>query len=159
MEHQNCPNCGQSITYELAIDKGSCDILKALAREIGKKKMNVIHPSKEMAKPGIISARQLDNLVRLKFNGLVAHIDGERGNYCITNKGFDFLSGEPISKAVTIKKRTKEQRAHVIAHSDDLVVISDFDGEWKDYWSANGYTIVEGRVITELPIRKQATLL
>lgn len=153
-EHENCPTCGQSVSYELDMDKGSYDILKAITRKVKDKGINIVHLNKELCKTGNITVRQLDNSIRLKFHGLIAHIPGERGNYCITDKGFDFLNGEPISRTVIIMKRTKGKRAHVIGHSDEQITIDALDMGWGEYWSANGYQIVEGRVINELPIKK-----
>jgi hypothetical protein len=153
IEQHTCPTCGQSISYELGVDKGSCDILKKIAKVIGAKGINAVHPNKEMAKAGMLTARQLDNIVRLKFHGLVAHIDGEPGNYCLTNKAFEFLGGEPIPKTVVVMKRTKGKRAHVIAHSDEEITIDSLDIEWGPYWSSNGYQIKQGRVIMEPPVK------
>lgn len=152
-EQEVCPHCQQTLYYRFDIDKGSCEILKKMVRFIKDKGINAVHPHKEMAKAGIITSRELDNIARLKSHGLVAHIKGERGNYCITNKAFDFLGGEPIPRTVAIKKKTKGQRSHVVAHSDEEVTIDMFGNEWNEYWSANGYTITEGRVINEPPVK------
>lgn len=148
-EKQKCHACGQTIDYVLDMDRGSCSILKELAKFIRAKGINAVHPNKEMVKiPNpILSARQLDNIVRLKFHGLVAHLDGERGNYALTRKGLAFLNGEPIPKSVTIKKKAEGERAHVVLRSDKLVTIADIDKEWGPWWSSNGYEIHEGRVI------------
>lgn len=153
-DHEICQICGQSISYELDIDKGSYEILKAIVRHVKEKGINAVHLNKELCKVGMITVRQLDNSIRLKFHGLIANIPGERGNYCITDKGFDFLNGEPISRTVIVMKRTKGKRAHVIGHSDEQMTIDVLDMGWGEYWSANGYQIIEGRVITEMPIKR-----
>ena len=147
-----CPHCQQSLTYELQMDRGSNDILKEIAKFVKIKGINAVHPAKEMM-PGILTGRQLDNIVRLKFHGLIAHINNERGNFAITTKGINFLNDQPIPLSVIIKKRVAGKRAHVIAHSDETITISQIDKEWGPYWSANGYEIREGRIITTPPVK------
>lgn len=152
-EHQHCQTCGQKLTYELEIDKGTVELLTKIARFIRAKGINAVHLSKEMLKQGLITHHQVGNISRPRFHGLVAKVKGKAGNFSLTTKGLDFLRGEPISRTVIIKKASAEAPAHVIGHSDEQVTISQIDREWGDYWSANGYSIEAGRVITYPPVK------
>lgn len=159
-EHLNCQTCGQRLSYELEIDKGTVEILTKMARFIRAKGINAVHLSKEMLKQGIITHHQVGNISRPRFHGLVARIKGEVGNFGMTQKGMDFLRGEPIARTIIIKKAAGPgSPAHVIGHSDEQVTIHQIDREWGDYWSGNGYIIEAGRVITEPPVKNHQARL
>ena len=42
-----CTCCSQKTTYIIALDKGSAQIVKQLAKFIGKKGINAVHPAKK----------------------------------------------------------------------------------------------------------------
>lgn len=138
----------QNLSYELEIDKGTTEIVKGVARAIKEKGINCVHIAKEVLAKGYITVGQRLNVSRPKAHGLIAKVKGQAGNYCLTDKGLSFLKGEPIPRLTIIKKATRNQASHVIAHSEDMVTISQIDNGWGTYWSANGYDIKEGRVIT-----------
>lgn len=158
-----CQCCGQSTTYILAIDQGTVDIMKSMSNAIYKKRLNSIHPRKEMEinvdnsknmgyyrmiKYGYLTSNQVGNLSRARFHGLIAKIKGHAGNYCITRKGFKFLAGEPICKFAIISKSEGHQIGYWTPtnSSKDEVTIRSF-GYSGDYWEAIGYEIKEGEVI------------
>ena len=154
---EHCSHCGQSLTYELDLDKGSVDILTAIAKYLREKNINAVHPRKELEDKFILTSNQVGNLSRPRFHGLIAKVVGEktRGNYCITTKGFNFLNGELIPSIVIVAKATVSTPAHTSDHRGHLTSIKEFDAGWGEYWSSNGYTIEAGRVI----IQKQPTLI
>jgi len=157
--HQTCPTCGQSLTYELDIDKGTVKILKVIAERIRTKGINAVHLSKELLGNGL-THHEVGNISRPRFHGLVAKVPGNASNYSLTTKGLAFLKGEAIPRVAIIKKATKGAPAHTLDHGEEMVTIGYFERGWGDYWSANGYEIREGRVITQAPVKTpQAQLL
>lgn len=110
-----CACCNQSTTYLLAIDRGTVDIVRAIAVAIFRKGINVVHPRKEMEtsqnmdfdlmiREGMLTSNQVGNLSRPRFHGLIAKIKDNPGNYCLTTKGAQFLKGQPISRFAIISK-------------------------------------------------------
>lgn len=153
-DKETCPYCGQSLTYELDIDKGSVETLKTIARFIEQKGINAVHLTKELEGHGLTS-HQIGNISRLRFQGLVAKIVGEAGNYCITQKGFNFLDGQEVPRTAIIKKGTQHTHPHTMGYGEEICSIEDFDGKWAEYWQATGYQIKEGRVIHEIEPKKK----
>lgn len=151
-DKETCPYCGQSLTYELDIDKGSVETLKTIARFIEKKGINAVHLTKELEHNGLTS-HQIGNISRLRFQGLVAKIEGEAGNYCITRKGFEFLSGEEVPRTAIIKKGTQHNKPHTLGYGEEICSIKDFDKQWGEYWQGSGYEIKQGRVIHPEPVK------
>lgn len=114
---------------------------------IDRKGINAVHLTKELGGRRLLSSYQIGNISHLRFHGLVAKIKNEPGNYCITNKGFDFLKGETINKTAIIKKGTKGASPHNIGYGDEKCKISDFDKKWINFWESSCYIIKQGRVI------------
>ena len=143
-----CPACKQTCTYILGLDHGSVDILKQVARFIGKKGINAVHPRKEME--GVwLTSNQVGNLSRLRFHGLIAAVRGNRGNYLLTRKGADFLRGTSIPRYAIISKAEKHQIGY-FAPESITCVINDFRGDLSEpYWEGINYTIEEGRIIQD----------
>jgi predicted transcriptional regulator len=151
-DHHTCPHCGQSLTYELDIDKGSVETLKTISAFIKRKGRNAVHLTKELQGNGLTS-HQIGNISRLRFQGLVAKIEGEAGNYCLTRKGLDFLKGLSVPRTAIIKKGTENTPPHLLGYGDEMCQIKDFDKAWDGYWNASGYDIKEGRVIPPFPAK------
>ena len=154
-QHKNCSHCGQRLTYELDIDKGTVETLKTMARFIREKGINAVHLSKELLGNGLTNY-QIGNISRLRFHGLVAKIRREAGNYCLTRKGIDFLEGLQVFKTAIIKKGGKFSPPYNMGYGDELVTINIFDRAWGEYWMLNGYEVLSGRVIKKPPVVKQA---
>ncbi len=140
-----CPACKQSCTYIIPIDKGSVEIVKAIARFIGIKGINAVHPRKEIEGHGLTS-NQVGNLSRPRMHGLIARIKGNPGNYCLTRKGADFLRGESVPRYAIISKAEGHQVGYF--GSDYLTCrISDFNESGEPYWEGINYDITEGEII------------
>jgi len=152
-----CSCCNQTVTYLLAVDRGTVDIVKAISVAIRKKGRNEIHPRKEMevAKnqlsyeqmviEGVLTSNQVGNLSRARMHGLIAAIDGNRGSYCLTRKGAKFLRGEAIPKYAIINKAIGHQVGYWEEYSE-RVTISSFRPD-QEYWQVINYTIEDGRMV------------
>ena len=99
---EKCECCGQTTTYLLPIDKGSVEILQKIATAIRTKGINCVH----LAKEKVLTHSELCNIIRPRFHGLVAHVEGEgmKGNFCLTRKGLDFLKGARIPRLAIVSK-------------------------------------------------------
>lgn len=160
-----CERCKQTTTYLLPVDRGTVDIVKAIATAIGKKGINVIHPRKEMeissrANPdykqmvqeGILTSNQINNLSRPRFHGLIAKVKNEPGNYCLTEKGGQFLRGREIPRFAIVSKAEGRQ----IGYYEELeyrVQLKDFAPD-EEYWEGINFDIVEGRIVKDLPVKE-----
>lgn len=152
---EKCECCGQQKTYLLAIDKGTVAIVKQIARFIGEKGINAVHPRKEMEGRWLTS-NQVGNLTRARAQGLIARIKGKPGNYVLTKKGASFLRGDPIPKFAILSKVTKHQIGY-FEEEKYQVTVHDFNTT-AEYWEGVGYDIVDGRVIMARPEPRQAAL-
>lgn len=165
---KTCESCGQTTTYELVIDRGTVDILKAISMAIRKKGVNIIHPRKEMevtsrqvpyeemVRDGHLTSNQVGNLSRARFHGLIAAVKGKSGTYCLTPKGAGFLRGEEIPRIAIISKA----EGHNIGYFEEATIRCtirhpDLAPE-KEYWIGHDYLIQDGRVITgvQIPTRQ-----
>jgi predicted transcriptional regulator len=144
---EECGCCGQSTTYALAIDKGTVEIVKQIALFIEKKGINVVHPRKELEGNGL-SSNQVGNLTRPRSHGLIAKVKGEAGNYCITEKGLDFLKGKTVPRVAIMSKKDGVQVGY---HEPDtnLCTVTDFNSD-GEYWEGVNYEIREGRIIKDV---------
>ncbi len=142
-----CECCSQSKTYLLAIDPGTIKILRAVARAIGIKKVNVIHAHKELLANGYITANERSNIARPRAHGLIAKVKGESmaGNYCLTKKGADFLRGSRIPKFAIMSKTQHHQIGYL--EPEELTVTINDVMRGEEYWEGINYTIEAGRVV------------
>lgn len=147
-----CSHCSQSMTYILAVDKGTVMIVKAIAQFIGRKGINIVHPRKEM-EGRYLTSNQVGNLTRARSQGLIAAMKGNPGNYCLTSKGATFLRGEAIPKFAIISKSEKRQIGY-FEPEKHMVIVKDFTSS-SEMWEGIDYEIQEGRVIRE----RQPTLI
>jgi len=131
------------------LDRGTVNIVKVIAKYIQKKGVNAVHLSKELLAEELLTHHDVGNISRPRFHGLVAKVSENAGNYCLTNKGLDFLNGKQVESIALIKKATDKVPAYTIGYIGEPVTIKDFDNEWGEWWSASGYEIQEGRVITQ----------
>ena len=145
---EKCECCGQSMTYILAIDRGTINIIKKIAQFIGKKGINVVHPRKEMEGTWLTS-NDVGNLSRARSHGLIARIKGKAGNYCLTRKGATFLRGEEIPRYAIISKIEHCQIGY-FEPEKDRVDVNSFRLIDEPYWQGIGYDVDEGRVIKTL---------
>ena len=147
-----CQACGQSTTYLLLIDRGTVKIMKEIARFIGRKGINVVHPRKEM-EGEYLTSNDVGNLSRPRFHGLIARVREHKGNYCLTKKGAKFLRGESVPKCAIISK----SEGHNIGYYEPTLLfctIDDFRNE-DEYWEGINYDIVEGIIVRDIPQIKE----
>lgn len=152
-----CECCGQTKTYAISIDHGTVDIVKQIARFIGQKKINCVHPRKEMEGKWLTS-NQVGNLSRPRLHGLIAKVKDNPGNYLLTPKGARFLKGEHIPRVAIVLKATEKSEKRNIGYFDeenDRCTVNDFNGK-GEYWEGIGYSVEEGRVVYDIP--EQATM-
>lgn len=160
-----CDRCGQTTQYLLGIDRGTVEILKAIAVKIKLKKINEVHPRNEMeVSPrehvdyrdmvtlGVMTSNQVGNLSRARYHGLIAHIEGKSGSYAITGKGEAFLAGAPIERYTIIEKAKKANVGYFnpentpSSDKQHWAVITDFKPD-QEYWEGMRFTINAGRVV------------
>lgn len=151
-QNETCKCCGQSTTYVLGIDHGTVKIVQQIARFIGKKGINAVHPRKEM-EGSYLTSNEVGNLSRARFHGLIARLKGEPGNYVLTTKGAKFLRGEAIPRYAIISK--KEGGNIGYWHIEETSVVYDFNPknpgmEEGEYWTGINYSIEEGRIINDI---------
>ena len=169
-EPEKCEECGQSIEYLTPVDNGAVATLKAMAIKIGIKKINIVHPRKEMEtkqkmplqemiRNGLVTSNMVGNLSKLRMNGLIAKTGDYAGNYCITRKGWKFLKEDLVIPKYAIRcKKTGRTRGY-FEEKVIIVVLSDFDTIEGGFWEGINYEISEGRVYTEPPNSRQGRLI
>lgn len=140
-----CDHCKQTTTYVLGIDRGTTEIMKAIARFIGGKGINIVHPRKEM-EGSLLTSNQVGNLSRARMHGLIAAVEGNPGNYCITRKGGAFLRRTPIHKYVI---RSKAEERSIGYWGDEMCMIDEFSNA-DERWESINYSIEEGRVVYDI---------
>jgi hypothetical protein len=169
-EPEKCEHCGQTLTYLLPVDRGAVDILRSISVAVYRKNINVVHPRKEMEiklalskseyasmiRNGNLTSNQVGNLSRLRFHGLIAAIDGNPGNYCMTTKGAQFLKGRRIPRFAIISKAQGRQVGYYLPE-EQTVTIKELVKYDDAYWEGINFDIIEGRIIKDLPITKQRT--
>lgn len=154
-EPKKCEHCGQSETYLLAIDRGSADIVYAIAKAIGEKGINAVHPRKEI-EGKYLTSNQVGNLSRPRFHGLIAKIKGNPGNYCLTKKGGAFLRNEPVPRFAIISKAESRQIGYWEPEKFEIRIRELLPQSGKEYWEAVNYEISEGDIITKSKPKENA---
>ncbi len=160
-EAEVCEHCKQTTTYLIPIDRGTSDIMKAISVAIGRKGINCIHPRKEMEigryeldyetmiKEGQLTSNQVGNLSRPRFHGLIAAVDGNPGNYCLTTKGATFLHHGSVPKYAIISKVTGHQIGYW-KPDKYRCTIDDFKPD-MEYWQGITWTVMDGKIVHETP--------
>ena len=143
-EKEICECCGQSTTYLVGVDRGTVTIVKKIARAIAKKRINMLH----LAQEGVLNHNELCNIIRPVYHGLVAHAEGETGNFVLTQKGFDFLNGKEIPKYAIVDKITKSLKDY-FEPEEYKVSVNSLNKKDDPYWEGTGFTISQGRVISD----------
>lgn len=169
-----CECCGQAKTYALPIDWGTRVIVEAVARKIRLKKINTVHPTKEMEVParewtyrraiteGVLTSTQIGNLTRARVHGLLAKNEKEPGNWVLTTKGAKFLKGERIPKIAEILKTqtVNGKPSHKMRYYEPekyTTTIHEIQKPEVDapVWEAIDFEIVEGRVVLDSPKKNE----
>ncbi len=147
-----CECCGQTTTYIVAIDKGAVNIMKKIAKAVEKKGINCLH----LAKERVLNHSELCNIIRPRFHGLVAHVEGEKmkGNFCLTNKGIEFLNGAEIPRYAVVSKAESRQVGYF--DPENLKTsISTYNKPGEEYWESCGFEIESGQVVPARPMTKK----
>lgn len=125
-EESKCECCGQTTDYAVALDRGTALIVLAIYNAVRKKNKNKVHLRKEMecrdkdyssyrdmVSDGHMTSRMIDNVLRAKYHGLVAQVDGGgQGEYLITPKGARFLRNEQLPRIAVIDKATHTKKQY-----------------------------------------------
>lgn len=163
MNHKYCPTCGQKISYEISLDKGTAEMIVEISKFIKQKGINVFSNTKEMIAQDRYNFHSAGNITKARAHGLIARIPNEPTNYCLTDKGIAFLKDEPIPSVAIILKSTKDSPSRVVGHEGERIKISQLLDGFGDYWVVNGYEIRAGRIINTPPLKSnpeyQRTLL
>ncbi len=155
-----CPHCGQTETYLMTIDAGTCDIVRAISAAIRRKQENIVHVRNEMElgknqleynkmiREGYLTSNMVGNLSKARSQGLIARVDGKPGFYCLTHKGAEFLKGASIPKYAIMSKVT----GHNIGYwfeNEERVKMKDLIKN-GDYWEID-FNIVDRAVVFNMP--------
>jgi len=154
-EPERCECCGQTTTYILQVTLGVVQVIRAISSAIHRKGINHIHPRKEMETSekmpgdvrmaeGKLTSNEVGNLSKARFHGLIARVKDNPGNYCLTDKGVDFLNGEDVPKFAIISKEHKRQVGYY-KEEEFTCNIKELIG--TDYWVGIGFEIREGKVV------------
>lgn len=141
-----CECCKQTTDYELKLDKGTAIILIAIVNAIKIKNENRIHLRNdmedqrmdykdyyEMALAGKMTAKMIDNILKAKYHGLVAQVDGGgKGEYLLTSKGAKFLLGQPVTRSCIVDKVSHTKKCYW--NEDDKVTIGELLKEKRTFW-------------------------
>ncbi len=157
-----CPHCKQSTQYLVPVDTGAVVMLKAISKKIGQKRINIVHPRKEMEtsekysileliQQGKLTSVMVGNLSKLRMHGLIAKLKDKAGNYCMTHKGSQFLKGRIAIPKYAIRSKVSSKTLGYFEPDHLMVHIDDFDGDdCGGFWEGIDYEIAEGRVFKEL---------
>lgn len=155
-----CQCCGQTETYLMCVDTGTCDIVRAISVAIRKKKKNCVHPRREMElgknqlnysqmiREGYLTSVMVGNLSKARSQGLIARVDGKPGYYCLTHKGAEFMKGASIPKYAIMDKVTGHNIGYWYENEERVTMRSLVKS--GDYWEIN-FDIVDKAVVFNLP--------
>ena len=158
-----CNGCGQTTEYPLALDRGTAEIVIAIAAAIRRKGINVVHPTKEMEvsgaapdfRSGWLNSNQIGNISRAHRHGLVAAVEGKgnAGNWLLTPKGAKFLKGARIPRYALVSKVTGHQEGYI--NPGTLTVTIGELLRKEEHWDGIDFTIENGRIIDDVPIYQE----
>lgn len=151
---KSCTSCGQSVDYDLSLDRGSALIVLAIYNAVRIKGENRVHLTnemecraedfgsyREMISEGKMTSNMADNVLRAKYHGLVAQVDGGgRGEYLITPKGARFLRGERLPRVAVIDKTTHSKKAYW-NEAEDTVTFGELLKKETPFWDLNDTTL------------------
>lgn len=164
---EKCLECGQTKTYLVPVDRGAAIIVIAIAAAIRRKRINMVHPGKEMEIPrrqwsfsraaseGLLPSNFIDNFSRVRFHGLIARVRSEVGNWCLTTKGSLFLHGERIARYAIRSKSEKHTTGYYMPETETITITEAL--RQPEIWAVPDFRIVEGRILLDLPGQKALT--
>lgn len=131
-----CPHCKQTTTYSMRLDRGSARILLKLFEAVAKKRINEVHPTKEVewTKEEKWSA---SNVSRVRAHGLIAMIDGKPGYYALTRKAGAFMRGGSIAREVIVSKAAGHTIGYVDADTRRVTFRELMNDDEIPYWDGD----------------------
>jgi hypothetical protein len=110
---QYCNECGAKLEarWERLSPLLVRDLVKMYMR-VHEKNENSVSPSKELH----LSATEYNNFQKLRFHGMVAHVPNVPGNWLLTHRAAQFLSGQ-----IKVPRSVKIFRNRIQAHSPEMV--------------------------------------
>lgn len=158
----SCEGCGQTTEYIIRLDKGSAYIVISIAAAVRRLNRNRVHLRNDMelsagdimsgfkslrraVESGYMSSRMLDNVLRPKYFGLVAQVDGGgTGEYLLTPRGAKFIRGMEIEAAAIIDKKTHSKKEYWQPGGvTNIMQLLRRDGALWDLSDIQKHTIVE----------------
>ena len=116
-----CECCQQTTNYPMALDKGTAFIVLAVCKAQYESEDGKVHllsrafrspdaggfeSYHEMLNAGYLTFRMVGNATRAVRHGLIYMVVKGSGEYALTRKGAQFLSGEPVPRLAVIDKAT-----------------------------------------------------
>lgn len=154
-----CHDCTQTKTYDLSLDRGSALIVLAIYNAVQRLDRNRIHLTDDMEvskaemesrfgdyptmiAEGYMTSNMADNVLRAKYHGLVAQVDGGgSGEYLITPKGARFLKNEPMIRVAIIDKATHKKLGYW--NEEDTVTFTHLLRNETPFWVFNEQTLAK----------------
>jgi hypothetical protein len=90
--------------------------LVSLYIRVHEKGLNNVSISKELH----LSKTEYNNFQKLRFHAMIAHVKDHPGNWLITKRGAQFLSG-----TISVPLKVKIFRNHIQEHSHEMVSLTD----------------------------------
>lgn len=155
-ESEICECCKQTTDYALSLDRGTAMIVLAVYNRVRMKNENRVHLRDEMEvgqkeyedyrvmiSEGHITSRMIDNVLRAKYHGLLAQVDGGgRGEYLITRKGAAFLRDVPLNRVAIIDKATHTKK-YYWNEGNDMVTFSKLMAKETIFWRIEPFDVDE----------------
>jgi hypothetical protein len=172
-----CGFCGQTTEYPIRIDKGSALIVIAIAKAVRNKGQNKIHLRNEMlvkkgmtdsaysiAMSGKMTSTMIDNVLRPKYFGLVAQVDGGGGGeYLLTPRGAKFLRGESIPALAAIDKIKHMKKCYIDEQTERTTIRQLLKSDvpfWDLEWEIDEQSLaLKRKVASDRAAAPQASLL
>lgn len=151
-----CEHCKQTTEYALSLDRGTAMIVLAVYNRVRIKDKNNVHlrdemevgskaysDYREMVTDGHITSRMIDNVLRAKYHGLLAQVDGGgRGEYLITRKGAAFLRDVPLDRVAIIDKATHTKKCYWNP-GEDMVTFAELMKKETPFWKIEPFDVEE----------------
>lgn len=145
-EPEQCQHCGQTTTYEVALDRGTALIVLAVYNAVKRLGKNDVHLRDDMEVPddtfpgysgmvnaGFMTSKMVHNVPRARYHGLVAYVEKGSNRFLITPKGRDFLMGAEVPRVAIIDKKTHTKKYYLDEDSDRCTFGQILSGE-TPFW-------------------------
>ena len=124
---KKCLCCAESMSLlSRTMSRQMAGTLRKIAIRVQETDKNDVIPA-EFTGDLFLNRTQYANLNVLQKHGLIAHLsikDGNKRHYCMTRRGYDFITGK-----IQIPKTVYSLRNKLVRKSEDMVTITDILGE------------------------------